>query len=699
MERRPPIRPDWQANKRQAMEQGGGDWGIRDVREEEGLRRPLPNQPRVNPNVKPQGRQAAEMERGAGTMKIKCFKCGREGHHQANYTNPPLCYSCHNTGHIASHCPLISAKRCVKLCGFGIPGQGFYSLQVEISDAEVARAPVRGLTWDWKIKQLNAKEFLKKFPSYEVRSQISTCKSFDFETSQIKASVVETGITEEAVDELVAVWVKIYGIPKMARSEDYIKSIVELVGEFEAVEVASIRRDGPVRVRVACKDPRELYFSIHLYINKVGYMIRWEPKGYLPYENRQNPPDDDDKDDKDDEGLEDDMNLDDEFKNHDISRGRPLKGEGSQHESRAGAFSAPPTYKGKVSSEQGGSIKMIASKKTSLLKHPDLFESCTSLVIWGDKKQEMIAEQESQELEAPELSQNETRPEFSTLLEFDEDLERCQIPTDSDIERLREEEDREEEEQFPGDSVELKKIDVAANIDLGSNPVEIDNNIETLKAKELVQAKLAELNWKNQLEKQKPQAGDVSVPAKVIESEDVSSIKELETDLRVEKDGISPEPNKRGRAIQINACLSSVPSYAMEFYQLPEGVHKRFDKIRNRYYWAGNKLKGKYHMIASEGTDCLSFRRSFGPAEITEWEELKKVIDNLETSPVPDTLLWGLATNKKYTTKSMYRTLTFRGIREWKKLFRPKEEARLELMTDRIKMVSTSLRSPRMGVD
>lgn len=205
------------------------------------------------------------------------------------------------------------------------------------------------------------------------------------------------------------------------------------------------------------------------------------------------------------------------------------------------------------------------------------------------------------------MSQNETRPEFSTLLEFDEDLERCQIPTDSDIERLREEEDREEEDSFqevsnrkkgkakrtkpaitsrmslrhrelaavpvpkraeiltqrknleqPGnnsnpfavfqllDSVELKKIAIAANIDLGSNPVEIDNNIETLKAKELVQAKLAELNWKNQLEKQKPQAGDVSVPAKVIESEDVSPIKELETDLRVEKDGISPEPNKRG---------------------------------------------------------------------------------------------------------------------------------------------------------
>nr|AAK91329.1 Hypothetical protein [Oryza sativa Japonica Group]ABB47257.2 retrotransposon protein, putative, unclassified [Oryza sativa Japonica Group] len=51
-----------------------------------------------------------------------------------------------------------------------------------------------------------------------------------------------------------------------------------------------------------------------------------------------------------------------------------------------------------------------------------------------------------------------------------------------------------------------------------------------------------------------------------------------------------------GRAVQINACLSSIPSYAMGFYQLPEGVHQKFDSIRGRYYWAGNKLKGKYHM-------------------------------------------------------------------------------------------------------
>lgn len=70
-----------------------------------------------------------------------------------------------------------------------------------------------------------------------------------------------------------------------------------------------------------------------------------------------------------------------------------------------------------------------------------------------------------------------------------------------------------------------------------------------------------------------------------------------------------------GRAVQINACLSSVPSYAMEFYQLPEGVHKRFDKIRNRYYWAGNKLKGKYHMVRWED---MAFPKDFGGLGFSE---------------------------------------------------------------------------------
>lgn len=104
-------------------------------------------------------------------------------------------------------------NRGVKLCGFGIPGQGFYNLHVDIPESEVAKIPVRGiltmiqgeatvgkvvnelknlfvdLNWEWKVKQLDEKEFLVNFPSEDVRSKISTCKSFDFDTCPIKASV------------------------------------------------------------------------------------------------------------------------------------------------------------------------------------------------------------------------------------------------------------------------------------------------------------------------------------------------------------------------------------------------------------------------------------------------------------------------------------------------------------------------------
>lgn len=70
-----------------------------------------------------------------------------------------------------------------------------------------------------------------------------------------------------------------------------------------------------------------------------------------------------------------------------------------------------------------------------------------------------------------------------------------------------------------------------------------------------------------------------------------------------------------GRAVQINAYLSSIPSYAMGFYQLPEGVHQKFDSIRGRYYWAGNKLKGKYHMVKWED---LAFPKDYGGLGFTE---------------------------------------------------------------------------------
>ena len=68
--------------------------------------------------------------------------------------------------------------------------------------------------------------------------------------------------------------------------------------------------------------------------------------------------------------------------------------------------------------------------------------------------------------------------------------------------------------------------------------------------------------------------------------------------------------------------------------------------------------------VCTRGFDCLTFRRSFGNIEEEQWNELKEMIAEVLLSENPDTLTWGLSTNKKYTTKSLYEMIAFRGVRD-----------------------------------
>ncbi|KAM0867590.1 hypothetical protein ACQ4PT_041889 [Festuca glaucescens] len=62
---------------------------------------------------------------------IKCFKCGDEGHYLASCTNKLIWYTCKKEGHVTMNCPNLKSKE-LKIYGFGIPGQGFYALDVDV---------------------------------------------------------------------------------------------------------------------------------------------------------------------------------------------------------------------------------------------------------------------------------------------------------------------------------------------------------------------------------------------------------------------------------------------------------------------------------------------------------------------------------------------------------------------------------------
>jgi hypothetical protein len=58
----------------------------------------------------------------------------------------------------------------------------------------------------------------------------------------------------------------------------------------------------------------------------------------------------------------------------------------------------------------------------------------------------------------------------------------------------------------------------------------------------------------------------------------------------------------------------------------------------------------------------LSNRRCFGPAEMVEWEELMSKLEVVSLSEVDDSVIWKLEHSGKYSTRSLYRFITFAGV-------------------------------------
>ncbi|PNT63591.1 hypothetical protein BRADI_4g17885v3 [Brachypodium distachyon] len=59
----------------------------------------------------------------------------------------------------------------------------------------------------------------------------------------------------------------------------------------------------------------------------------------------------------------------------------------------------------------------------------------------------------------------------------------------------------------------------------------------------------------------------------------------------------------------------------------------------------------------------LSFRRSFGPEEQVEWEELCLILERVQLSDSCDQAYWCLTKNKRYATQSLYSALLHSGVR------------------------------------
>jgi hypothetical protein len=108
---------------------------------------------------------------------------------------------------------------------------------------------------------------------------VAKFKSFEFETANVKAKVTPTEMSAEADGKLESVWVRVHRFPTFARKVEVVMEIGYLVGDPEEVDLSSLNKPGPVRIRIACVDATKIRGESTVFFNGESYNLRWELEG------------------------------------------------------------------------------------------------------------------------------------------------------------------------------------------------------------------------------------------------------------------------------------------------------------------------------------------------------------------------------------------------------------------------------------
>ena len=190
-------------------------------------------------------------------------------------------------------------KREIMMYGFGIPGQGFYSMEIPYkgdkaqhgglivvqegeATEEKLEEELKNLVkayWNLQVRQATRVEFRAIFPDQGSLETFSKLSKVVLAIHGLRVKISKSTIDPAASSVLQSAWVKIIGVPSFAREEEIIKEITALVAEPVKVDEFSLLRDEPVRVRVNCRDPSKLRGFVEIFFNGVGYEIKFQVEG------------------------------------------------------------------------------------------------------------------------------------------------------------------------------------------------------------------------------------------------------------------------------------------------------------------------------------------------------------------------------------------------------------------------------------
>lgn len=117
------------------------------------------------------------------------------------------------------------------------------------------------------------------FPDKSSLETFTKLSEFQMPLFGLKGTIEKTARDSETSSLLCTVWLKVHGVPDLAREVDAVKEIVGLVAEPLAVDELSLIKSEPVRVQVRCRSPNGIRGSIEIFFNGVGKLISFEVEG------------------------------------------------------------------------------------------------------------------------------------------------------------------------------------------------------------------------------------------------------------------------------------------------------------------------------------------------------------------------------------------------------------------------------------
>jgi hypothetical protein len=185
----------------------------------------------------------------------------------------------------------------LRMYGFGIPGQGFYSFNLPESSGKVIH--ISGIltvidgeateervdkelknlvrdNWDFRVRKMDDKDYLVVFPDKTSLDTFTKLRNFGMPLYGLTGRLEKSRINPKTSSVLQTVWIKIHNVPDVARDVEIIKEITSLVAEPLVVDELSLVRAEPVRVKGRCRNPAALRGSIEYFFNGEGVLLRFE---------------------------------------------------------------------------------------------------------------------------------------------------------------------------------------------------------------------------------------------------------------------------------------------------------------------------------------------------------------------------------------------------------------------------------------